>query len=202
MTPNDMFSQFVKSLSQRDNEAAVVVYRRFVNRLRQLTRCHLGTRVRQRIDPEDVVQSVFKSFFHRYQQGEFELESWNSLWGLLALMAIRKCKTRIRALLAECRDIRREVSPGDSHAQPLLQRNEPTTEEVVLYQDLIDWILREAQPEHKLIIRLLLAGDNQLEIAQAVGVSPRTVRRTIRIIREWLFHKLALPNSPNNQEAG
>ena len=45
-----------------DNAAAAEVFRRFANRLIGLARTHLDARVRQKVDPEDVMQSALKSF--------------------------------------------------------------------------------------------------------------------------------------------
>ena len=50
----------------------------------------LNTRVRRQVDPEDVVQALFRSFFDRQAAGQFELENWNSLWSLLVRIAVRK----------------------------------------------------------------------------------------------------------------
>ena len=36
------------------------------------------------------MQSVFKSFFVRQGQGQFELDNWDSLWGLLVRITLRK----------------------------------------------------------------------------------------------------------------
>ena len=45
-----------------------------------LARSHLGGVIRQKVDPEDVVQSVFRSFFQRNAQGNWNLDDWDSLW--------------------------------------------------------------------------------------------------------------------------
>ena len=40
---------------------------------------------------EDVMASVFKSFFRRHAEAPFDLSSWDSLWSLLTLITLRKC---------------------------------------------------------------------------------------------------------------
>ncbi len=44
-------------------EAATAIFERYVERLLALARTRLGARLRRRVDPEDVVQSAYRSFF-------------------------------------------------------------------------------------------------------------------------------------------
>ena len=44
---------------------------------------------RQKVDPEDVVQSAFRSFFTRQAAGQFDVASWDDLWGLLVVITVR-----------------------------------------------------------------------------------------------------------------
>ena len=40
---------------------------------------------RTQAEIEDVVQSVYKSFFARYGRGQFEFDDWSDIWGLVQL---------------------------------------------------------------------------------------------------------------------
>jgi DNA-directed RNA polymerase specialized sigma24 family protein len=59
-------SQNPSPLSPCDEQAARENFDRFARRLIGLARTRLDRRIRQKIDPEDVVQSVFRSFFTRH----------------------------------------------------------------------------------------------------------------------------------------
>lgn len=48
---------------------------RYTRRLLELARRQLPERVRRRVDPEDVVQSVYRSFFRRLNDGQFNFGS-------------------------------------------------------------------------------------------------------------------------------
>jgi hypothetical protein len=48
-----------------------------------LARTHLDGKLRQKVDPEDVVQSVYKSFFRRLEADQVEMIDWDSLWYLV-----------------------------------------------------------------------------------------------------------------------
>ena len=49
---------------------ARALFERFSRRLIGLARCHLEVRLQHKVDPEDVVQSAYKSFFLRYGDGD------------------------------------------------------------------------------------------------------------------------------------
>ena len=54
------------------------------------------------------MQSVFKSFFRRHAEGQFDLAGWDSLWALLTVITL-KVRPQGKEYLAACRDVRREV---------------------------------------------------------------------------------------------
>src|SRR4051794_9400207 len=111
---SDSFAEFLAKLRNRDDEAAREVFQRFAARLIGLARQRVTGSLKNKVDPEDVVQSAYKSFFHRYGGRELEAVDWNNLWGLLALITIRKCVERVAYHRAQCRDARREAaSPAD-----------------------------------------------------------------------------------------
>ena len=68
------------------------VVQRYTQRLLGLARRQLPQRLRQRVDPEDVVQSVYRSFFRRLNEGCFHPRRL-PLFRLLAAMTFHKRKT-------------------------------------------------------------------------------------------------------------
>src|SRR5262245_39992286 len=107
-------------------------FERFTRRLIGLARRHLDARLQHKIDPEDVVQSAYKSFFLRYGEGALAAEGWDGLWGLLTLITLRKCADRVRYYRAECRDVNREAAaPAGEGLEPWREAvgREPTPEE-------------------------------------------------------------------------
>src|SRR4051794_35910578 len=93
-------------------------FERFTRRLVGLAPHPLDARLRHKIDPEDVVQSAYKSFFLRYGEGAPAAEGWDGLWGLLTLITLRKCADRVRYYRAECRDLSREAAAPEGDAEP------------------------------------------------------------------------------------
>src|SRR3954467_15317434 len=112
------FAAFFARLHQGDDAAARELFGRFTHQLIALALRHIDAGLRHKVDPEDVVQSAYKSFFFRYGTGKLDVVNWNSLWGLLTVITVRKCAARAAYHRAECRDAAREVAPppGDQAA--------------------------------------------------------------------------------------
>ncbi len=111
MPEDRLFAEVMTRLRAGDDAAAAEVFRRFANRLIGLARTHLDGRIRQKVDPEDVMQSALKSFFVRHQGGQFDLAGWDSLWSMLVVITLRKCGHQIEHYRAACRDVQREQTP-------------------------------------------------------------------------------------------
>src|SRR5947208_1454870 len=67
----------------------------------RLTSRELATR----LDPEDIVQSVFRTFFRRAAQGHYDVPAGEEIWKLLLVIALNK----IRAVGAYHRAAKRDV---------------------------------------------------------------------------------------------
>ncbi len=71
-------SEESRNLLQRyqegDEQAAEEIFNRYLQRLVQLASGQLSEKLRRRVAPEDIVQSVFRSFFGKAQDGRFCLE--------------------------------------------------------------------------------------------------------------------------------
>src|SRR5947209_17832056 len=138
---SDSFAEFMSRLQARDDAAAQELFGRFTHQLIALALRHIDAGLRHKVDTEDVVQSAYKSFFFRYGAGNLDVANWNSLWGLLTLITVRKCAERAAYHRAACRDAVREVSPprGDEAApvqEPL--GREPTPHEAAVLTETIE----------------------------------------------------------------
>ncbi len=186
---SDSFAEFVARLQNRDDTAAQELFGRFAQQLIALAMRHISAGLRHKVDPEDVAQSAFKSFFLRYGDKEFEAINWNSLWGLLALITVRKCAERVAYHRAERRDAGREVaSPqgeeSSSWAEPL--GREPTPHEAAVLSETVEQLLAGLDEQERPILELSLQGYTTREISDQLGRAERTVRRLREGIRRRL----------------
>jgi RNA polymerase sigma-70 factor, ECF subfamily len=187
MAPDASFDDLMVRLRAGDDDAAAEVFRRFTRRLIGLARRRLDRLIRQKVDPEDILQSVYRSFFSRHAQGDFELDSWDSLWGMLTLITVRKCDYRRKFFRAARRDVEREVVP-QAPDDPALQAiaRDPTPSEATRLAETVELLMRELQDREQDMLALSLQGYDTAAISAQVGRTERTVQRVLKRVRERL----------------
>jgi RNA polymerase sigma-70 factor (ECF subfamily) len=167
-------------LRASDEEAAKRVFQQFAQRLIALARSRLDDRLLRKVDPEDILQSVFKSFFCRQAQGEFDLDSWDSLWSLLSVITVRKCGRWRRYFRAERRNLQAEVSSWELFA------DEPTPEEAAILTETLEQVMRGLEDGEREMVMLSLQGYTVAEISDQVDRTRRTVQRVLQRVRQRL----------------
>jgi RNA polymerase sigma-70 factor, ECF subfamily len=200
MEQHDSFAGLMSRLRAGDQDAATAVFRRFTGRLVALAGARLGARTRGKVDPEDVVQSTYRSFFRRADSGQFDVATWDELWALLAVITMRKCMNRARYFRAERRDARAEVAPGpaaeDADALILAIDRDPTPIEAAVLAETVEELLRGLDPDDRAIVELSLQGYTSPEIGARLGFAERTVRR----VRDRLKRRLQRMQADTAQE--
>lgn len=194
-TADDSFDDLMARLLKGDEQAAEQIFQRYAHRLIGLARAHLGGVIRQKVDPEDVVQSVFRSFFQRNAEGNWSLDDWDSLWSMLTVITVRKCGHRIGHFRAMRRDIRREVAAsvkedGSSSGWEAIAR-EPTPEDAARLSETIEQLMRELDERDRPILSLSLQGFSIPEISAQIARTERTVYRAMDRIKRRLLEMRA-----------
>jgi RNA polymerase sigma-70 factor (ECF subfamily) len=185
----DSFAEFLARLQARDDAAARELFERFARRLVALARGRFEPRLLHKVDPEDVVQSAYKSFFYRYRDGNLVVDSWDGLWGLLTLITVRKCAERAAYHRAECRDAAREVSataPDDRAPGLEAFSREPTPLEATVLGETVDQLLGALDEDERPVLELSLQGYTTREISTRLGRAERTVRLLRECVRKRL----------------
>jgi RNA polymerase sigma-70 factor, ECF subfamily len=161
---------------------------RFSQQLIGLARKHLGARLQNKVDPEDVVQSAYKSLLWRYGQDALAAQCRQDLWGLLTTITIRKCADRARFHQAEQRDVRREVSASnqDSVLAGVAISREPTPEHAVVLTEILEGLLCRLAADERTMIEMSLQGYTTQEISEQTGRAERSVRRLRERVRKHL----------------
>jgi RNA polymerase sigma-70 factor (ECF subfamily) len=190
MAASSSFTNIMARLRAGDETAAQEVFRRFVGQLVRLAHRQFDPVLRCKVDPEDVVQSAYKSFFLRYREGKLQVKDWNNLWGLLTLITLRKCLDRVAYHRADCRDAQREAAaqPGAEGSQPWWEAvaREPTPEEAAILTETIEQLLRDLEPAERPILQMSLQGYTTPEISASLGWPERSVRRLRKRLRKRL----------------
>lgn len=189
MADENSFHELLARLDQGQGDAQTEVFQRFAERLVKLARSRLDDRIRKTTDPEDVMQSVWKSFFVRQQSGKFELQDWGGLWAVLVVMTIRKCGRRSVAAQRAKRDVTREMTPQSSAPDDSSFRWEavdrsPTPDEAATLTEMVEQVMTGLDDREQTILSLRLQGFTVPEISEQVGLTERSVQRKLAAIRE------------------
>lgn len=172
-------------LSAGDRDAAAAIFDQYVSRLIALVRSRISARLQSRLDPEDIVQSAFRSFFCQ-EEGRYAIERSGDLWRLLAAITIHKLQKRVEHHSAAKRRIQAEAaqSPAET-GDPLaaVVANEPTPEAAVAIADELQNVMAGLSPQFRQVLEAKLRGETTEEISAALGLSERSVRRKLEVMR-------------------
>lgn len=179
-----------------DESAAAELHRRYAQRLCDLAERQIGDRLRRRVGADDVVQSVFRTFFRRTEQGEYPLDHSGSLWRLLVKIMMNKIRRQGELHGAARRDVGAEVAVADGEISPEAVAREPSPEEAVLLLDELECLVAGLKSPEPDIIRLCFEGYSTPEIADQLSCSRWTVRRVLDRFGARLRQRLAEGSAP------
>jgi RNA polymerase sigma-70 factor, ECF subfamily len=167
-----------------DQNAARQLFDRYVERLVALARKRISNRLAARVDPDDIVQSVFRTFFGRVKAGQFQLEHEEDLCKLLIRITVHKTLRQAEFHQAAKRDIGVESSADEPSADRLrdVLSREPTPEEAVVFLDQLEHFMNQLRPQERQIVEMRLQGFGTEEIAERLGTYDRKVRRILERI--------------------
>jgi RNA polymerase sigma-70 factor (ECF subfamily) len=190
MENESSFAEMMSNLRGGDAAAAERIFHAFARRLVGLARSRLTHDVRTKADPEDVVQSVFRSFFTRQADGQLEVAGWNELWSLLTVITLRKCGHKVEHYRAACRDVKREAKPApvsdESVSSFSLIARDASPSEAAVMIETVERLTKELGERDRTVLELSLQGEKVSTISQRLGSTERTVERALERIRRRL----------------
>lgn len=170
-------------IQQGSQGAAGELYRRYAQRLLALTRAKSGADLQARVDVEDIVQSVFGSFFRGAKRGTYSAPEGEELWGLFLVIALNKIRAKGVHHRAAKRDVRRTVNEGmrddDAGFEP------PGDDDSACHflRMVVDEELERWPESHREVVRWRIENYEVAEIAEKTGRSKRTVERILQEFR-------------------
>lgn len=168
-----------------DEQAARELFDRYAERLLALARKRIGARLNSRVDPEDVVQSVFRTFFFRAKEGRFSFQDQDDLSKLLVRITVHKTLRQVEFHTAAKRDPGMEAAQGDADHDRIKEvlDSEPTPQAAVTFLDQLEHFLGKLTPDERQILELRLRGDSNREIAKKLGIYDRKIRRVLERVK-------------------
>jgi RNA polymerase sigma-70 factor, ECF subfamily len=180
--------KLIAAYRQGDEAAASALFERYYARLLELIRRQFGWKLRQVDGSMDVAQSVLRSFFSQIRQNRVQIAPDDSLWPLLATIAINKVRNRGKFWQREKRNPDRATAIA-AGSDPLEQG--PSPDDAAAVKELIERLLEPFSDRRRRIIQLILEGCPVGQIAKEVGSTERTVYNTRRAAAKILEQVLA-----------
>lgn len=176
-------ADLLRLLQAGDSSAAVEIYERYAERLLRLANKNSSEQLSLRVAPEDIVQSVFRTFFRRATEGHYELPDGDELWKLFLVISLNKMRKKAVFHSAAKRDVGRTQTIGNS------QLPGPEAPSDVLRMT-VDEMISTLPEEHQGIIRDRIQGYEIVEISERNRVSRRTTERILQTFRSRLLQEL------------
>jgi RNA polymerase sigma factor (sigma-70 family) len=143
-----------------------------------------------RVDAEDVVQSVCRSFFAEARAGRYDLSHGGDLWPLLVTLTLHKVQDQAKHHGRAKRAVSREESFGSEPSLfglcPNQLAQQPSPLEALALIEQVEQVMRKLKPNYRPILELRLQGYNIDEIAAQCHTGERTVRRVLEQVKVLL----------------
>ncbi|MEQ8847138.1 ECF-type sigma factor [Botrimarina sp.] len=200
MPDSARISHWIDLVKAGDSAAADRIWELYFARLVGSVRARLRGQNRAVSDEEDIVLSVFDSFYDAAEKGRFpDLSDRDDLWRLLLRMAGRKVIDKRRRDLRQRRGggvAPRSLDHSDGDG-PVLEAigDEPSPEMVLMMQESVEQLFSHlgVGPLADLA-GAKLEGYTNAEIARRSGCSERTIERRLHLIREKYQQELVQPD--------
>src|SRR5262245_5162382 len=149
-------------------EAAREIYLRYAHRVRALVRIKCASGLANHVDAEDIVQSVFASFFRSAGRGRYEIRDGESLWKLLLVISLNKVRAEGVFHLAAKRDSRLTFA---LHRLPPSTRLKGETQGTAggFFRILVEEALECLPPQHRCVVEKRIEGHEVAEIARQLS---------------------------------
>ena len=175
--------QLIRQFRDGDESAATALFRRYAARVRALAAGYCTGNLGHRFDADDIVQTVFRTFFTGVRDSGYDAPPGGDIWSLLSVLAVNKVRGYADYHRAAKRDVLRTVAPEGLGEQP-----EACTDEgsAALLRLVVDEQLAALPEDDRQVVRLRLEGHDSGTIAAKLERPKRTVERVIQQFRERL----------------
>lgn len=176
----------LKRFREGEQDAATELFLKYGARLQALARTHTSGNLASRFDPEDVVQSVFRTFFRRAADGLYDVPAGDELWQLLFVLALNK----IRSLATHHRAQKRDVTKTDGGQDfSRFARDENDQASMDVLKVVLDDFLESLPDTQAEVARYRMEG---FQIDEIASKTKRTIERVLNKMRADLLQQLEL----------
>ena len=180
--PDASDGSLIRRFRRGESDAATALYIRYAQRLGVLANSQVGEDLKSRFDADDVVQSVFRTFFRRVSGGSYDVPDGEELWGLLLVVTLNKTRKLATFHRAGKRDVR-STSGGNEALQGYQGSQKYSLEELRV---VIEEFTEGLDPSRRQVLDMRVEGFEVTEIAKRLNKSKRTVERILQELRSLL----------------
>lgn len=190
MSKSTDVSHWIDLVKAGDSSAANRIWQHYFDRLVRSVRARMYGQNRAISDEEDVVLSVFDSFYNAAENGRFpDLSDRDDLWRLLLRMSARKVVDKRRHDQRQRRGGNVKVhsldQTGDDGSVIEAIGDEPSPEMVIMMEESVAEFFSHLGVGHlRELAGAKLEGYSNAELAERIGCSERTIERRLHLIRE------------------
>jgi RNA polymerase sigma-70 factor (ECF subfamily) len=188
-TPSDDQS-LLQRYRRGDDDAATELYMRYAHRLQALAHAQTSTDLKHRVDSEDLVQSIFRTFFRRVARGQYDVPEGEELWKLLLVIGLNKIRATAVHHRAKKRDILRTTSGSFALEAQESQPHQSDETGLITLEMTIEELLSQLPPQYREIVNYRISGCDVSEISEKTKRSKRTVERILQAFRQQLGNLL------------
>lgn len=174
----------IRQFRDGDESAATALFRRYAARVRALAAGYCNSNLGHRYDADDIVQTVFRTFFSGVRDSGYDAPPGGDIWSLLSVLAVNKARGYAEHHRAAKRDALRTVATDAVGERPEACTDEGS--EAVL-RLVVEEQLAALPEDSRQVIRLRLEGHDSATIAAKLERPKRTVERVIQQFRERLI---------------
>ena len=175
----------VRLIREGEQQAATDLFFRYSDRLLNLAKSNTSPQLAPRFDPEDVVQSVFRSFFRRVSDGAYDVPPGEELWRLLLVLSLNKVRALAKFHRAQKRSVEATLT-GDEYADLVEEFSEPDPQPRKILEMVLEKVLGELPDSQRDIVERRIQGESVVDIAASTQRSRRTVERVIKKFRDQI----------------
>lgn len=178
---DNTFERLMRLAQGGCESAARQLYEEYSQHVIRVVRRRLNRRLRRQLDSDDIAQSVWASFFGA-PLSAFAFAKPNDLVQFLELLARNKVIDRNRRHAGTAkRNYAREKSLDElPDPNGLVDPRQMTASKACIADDRWEALLRDQPPRVREILVLSRLGFTSDEIAQRMGLHPRTIKRQLQ----------------------